>query len=91
VAARIALAEYRAHSAYICQPGRIFQPSAYMGFYADKSIDRHIPAIQATMEGILLSREAVEVARGLEAGTRDRLVCLVEELERGWSVRGAIG
>lgn len=87
VAARIALAEYRAHSAYICQPGRIFQPSAYMGFYADKSIDRHIPTIQATMEGILLSRE------GVEAACASRQVPATDLCAswRSWSVRGAIG
>jgi hypothetical protein len=38
VAARNAWPEYHMHHAYICQPGRTFQPVQYMAFYAASQI-----------------------------------------------------
>jgi len=89
VAARIALVEYLQYSVYMCQPGRLFQRSAHMGFYANKSIDHHFPAIQATVDDILLTPEGVAATQdhGVSAEIHLRLKRLIEALERDQSDR----
>ena len=47
VAARNAWSEYQMYHAYICQPGRMFQPVQYMAFYAASQI---YPAVARILE-----------------------------------------
>ncbi len=47
VAARNAWSEYQMYHAYICQPGRTFQPVQYMAFYAASQI---YPAVARILE-----------------------------------------
>jgi len=70
VAARQAWAEYNQLHAYVCQPGRRFQPVKYVGFYADGKIQRVVPLIVA-------ERDHVRMERGLH---KDAFGPIVERL-----------
>lgn len=87
VAARLALREYLTHTAYMCQPGRIFQTISHLGFYTDKVIYHCVPEIEATVDNVILSRQGIDAALDLEDDARARLIQLVETLEREQSDR----
>lgn len=58
VAARSAYAEYLEASAYVCQPGRGFRPTATrLGFYFDRLIRREVPQILHVRDQVPWSAE----------------------------------
>ncbi len=70
VAARRAWDEYLKCGAYVCQPGRPFQPVQYVAFYKDGEILPTVPRIIEVFDG-------VELTRGKHEG---RLETIVETL-----------
>ena len=58
VAARAAYPEFLECPAYICQPGRSFQPGlTHLGFYADGEIKPEIPRIEHMRDQVVFSPE----------------------------------
>lgn len=55
VPARRAINEYLAHSVYMCQPNRTFQPCARIAFYVSGKIDIRVPRILEQIESVNLS------------------------------------
>ncbi len=66
VAARNAWPEYHRYHAYICQPGRTFQPVQYLAFYAASQIYPVVARIREVTDNILF-------AYGRYAGRLDTL------------------
>jgi len=56
VAARAAWPEYRAHAAYICQPGRSFQRVSRIAFYTDGAIQPLVPMIESVHDEVIFDR-----------------------------------
>ena len=67
VAARNAWPEYHRYHAYICQPGRTFQPVQYLAFYAAGQIYPIVARIREVTDNILF-------AHGRYAGRLGQLV-----------------
>ena len=67
VAARHAWPEYQTYHAYVCQPGRPFQPVQHMAFYAAGQIYPLVPRI-------IEVRDHVVFERGRQQGPADQLV-----------------
>jgi hypothetical protein len=78
VAARIAYDEYREHSAYICQPGRVFRTGlTHVGFYLDGAIQVHTPLIRHVADHVTFTPE--EVTSRKSGTERDQLIGQVIE------------
>ena len=56
VAARVAWSEYHTSHAYVCQPGRPFQPVQYLAFYAAGQIYPLVPRIMEVKDPIVFER-----------------------------------
>jgi hypothetical protein len=56
VAARVAWSEYHTSHAYVCQPGRPFQPVQYLAFYAAGQIYPLIPRIMEVQDLVVFER-----------------------------------
>lgn len=77
---------YNQYSIYRCQPNRTFQPTAYMGFYADKEIKEYFPKILGYVDSLNiqenLSTADIRCLNGTkESLVRERLVHLKNRLE----------
>lgn len=57
VPARRAWGEYQELHAYVCQPGRTFQPVERIAFYFDGCIQRSVPKILEVHDRVLFERE----------------------------------
>jgi hypothetical protein len=77
---------YQQVHAYVCQPGRSFQPVDYMAFYAGQEIHPEIPGIEARIDNVEWT--AAEVNRLRATGdTRDLRVADVIDAsaQAGWT------
>lgn len=52
VPAKVAWPFYETNSAYVCQPGRWFQPVDRIAFYADREIKREVPRITVRRDNV---------------------------------------
>jgi hypothetical protein len=61
VPARGAIFDYKAYSAYLCQPNRSFQRVEYLGFYHGGAIDRNIAKILVPpIESVELTEQGIQ-------------------------------
>lgn len=60
VAARKAWPDYNDHGVYVCQAGRSFRPTPFLGFYAEGKIQKHIAKIHKRMDGFVFSDESFD-------------------------------
>lgn len=81
VAARLALAEYRHHLVYMCQPRRTFQACSHIGFYAEGQIYPSIPAILGSVDAVVFTAEAIAARDDLTSEMRTRLLHLLDGLK----------
>lgn len=74
---------YLQTSLYICQSNRFFQPSKYMGFYANSEIKKEIPVILGFIDNLNIQEDDLENADIIlvEADDTDEIVSRLEEFK----------
>lgn len=86
VAARDAWPFYQQHHAYVCQPGRWFQPVDRIAFYADQEIKAEVPRILHRRDNVPWT-DHEEAALRASSDRMDRKISAVIAASRtaGWT------
>ena len=86
VPAREAWPLYRNVNAYVCQPGRSFNPVQRIAFYADKEIKREIPIITYRRDNVAWGRqEAERLSNSTDRWDRKISQVILDSIEHGWT------
>jgi len=77
---------YKKYKIYRCQPNRTFQPTSYMGFYADQQIKEYFPMILGYVDSLNIQTEdlqtiKVETVNGVHKDIIDKLDSLKKQPE----------
>ncbi|MEV7457095.1 hypothetical protein [Pseudarthrobacter oxydans] len=83
------IAMYAKVAAYVCPSDRSFAPVAFMGFYANKQIEAHFPAIEDKIVPARWHKEEVQRLKASGAEADQRLAKIMGyALSNGWDAGG---
>lgn len=87
VAARHAWDLYRKCHAYVCQPGRAFQVTEYLAFYADREIKPEVPKILGRVDSLPWTATEAQRLVGSTSADDQRLgQIMATALADGWTM-----
>jgi hypothetical protein len=89
VPARDAWPFYERHQAYVCQPGRWFQPVDRIAFYADREIKIEVPRIIHRRDNVpWTSQQAVALSASADRMDRKIAAVITASQQVGWAGAG---